>query len=91
VLDSQSELFNMAHLLQSMNAKAGETLCLISLFCFQVRCEEELIEAIETATGAKKDCLCFIEVIVHKDDTSKELLEWGSRVAAANGRPPNPQ
>ena len=57
----------------------------------QVRCEEELIEAIETATGAKKDCLCFIEVIVHKDDTSKELLEWGSRVSAANSRPPNPQ
>ncbi|GER38224.1 pyruvate decarboxylase family protein, partial [Striga asiatica] len=42
-----------------------------------------LIEAIETATGPKKDCLCFIEVIVHKDDTSKELLEWGSRVSAA--------
>ena len=38
------------------------------------RCEEELIEAIETANGEKKDCLCFIEVIVH---TSEELLEWG--------------
>ncbi|TQD79486.1 hypothetical protein C1H46_034950 [Malus baccata] len=57
----------------------------------KVRCEEELIEAIETATGAKKDSLCFIEVIVHKDDTSKELLEWGSGVSAANSRPPNPQ
>ncbi|TQD83230.1 hypothetical protein C1H46_031193 [Malus baccata] len=57
----------------------------------KVRCEEELIEAIETANGAKKDSLCFIEVIVHKDDTSKELLEWGSRVSAANSRPPNPQ
>ncbi|XP_019188555.1 PREDICTED: pyruvate decarboxylase 2-like isoform X2 [Ipomoea nil] len=53
--------------------------------------EEDLIKAIETATGEKADCLCFIEVIVHKDDTSKELLEWGSRVASANGRPPNPQ
>ncbi|KAJ9545218.1 hypothetical protein OSB04_024925 [Centaurea solstitialis] len=53
--------------------------------------EEDLIEAIETATGAKKDCLCFIEVMAHKDDTSKELLEWGSRVSAANSRPPNPQ
>ncbi|THU66073.1 hypothetical protein C4D60_Mb05t10350 [Musa balbisiana] len=51
----------------------------------------ELKEAIEAAMGAKKDCLCFIEVIVHKDDTSKELLEWGSRVSAANSRPPNPQ
>ncbi|KAL7169605.1 hypothetical protein ACSBR2_034610 [Camellia fascicularis] len=58
---------------------------------FQVRYEEELIEAIDTAMGAKSDCLWFIEVIVHKDDTSKELLEWGSRVSAANSRPPNPQ
>ncbi|CAK9143864.1 unnamed protein product [Ilex paraguariensis] len=57
----------------------------------KVRYEEELIEAIKTATNAKKDCLCFIEVIAHKDDTSKELLEWGSRVSAANSRPPNPQ
>ncbi|KAK7286922.1 hypothetical protein RJT34_22284 [Clitoria ternatea] len=57
----------------------------------KVTCEEELIQAIGTATGEKKDCLCFIEVIVHKDDTSKELLEWGSRVCSANSRPPNPQ
>uniref|UniRef100_A0A0D6QR85 pyruvate decarboxylase n=1 Tax=Araucaria cunninghamii TaxID=56994 RepID=A0A0D6QR85_ARACU len=57
----------------------------------KVKTEEELIEAIKTAQGPKKDCLCFIEVIVHKDDTSKELLEWGSRVSAANSRPPNPQ
>ncbi|KAJ1699031.1 hypothetical protein LUZ63_007543 [Rhynchospora breviuscula] len=57
----------------------------------KVRCEEELKAAIKTATGPKQDCLCFIEVIVHKNDTSKELLEWGSRVSAANSRPPNPQ
>ncbi|KAE7995814.1 hypothetical protein FH972_000581 [Carpinus fangiana] len=57
----------------------------------KVRKEDELTEAIATATGAQKDSLCFIEVFVHKDDTSKELLEWGSRVASANGRPPNPQ
>ncbi|GAB4831382.1 Pyruvate decarboxylase 1 [Ancistrocladus abbreviatus] len=57
----------------------------------KVRTEDELSTAIATATGAKKDSLCFIEVIVHKDDTSKELLEWGSRVSAANSRPPNPQ
>ncbi|TQD99760.1 hypothetical protein C1H46_014612 [Malus baccata] len=57
----------------------------------KVRTEEELTEAIATATKEKKDCLCFIEVIAHKDDTSKELLEWGSRVSAANSRPPNPQ
>eukprot|EP00262_Sarcandra_glabra_P013681 TRINITY_DN385_c0_g2_i10.p1 TRINITY_DN385_c0_g2~~TRINITY_DN385_c0_g2_i10.p1 ORF type:complete len:582 (+),score=38.12 TRINITY_DN385_c0_g2_i10:185-1930(+) len=57
----------------------------------KVRTEEELKEAIEKVTGPKKESLCFIEVIVHKDDTSKELLEWGSRVSAANSRPPNPQ
>ncbi|KAL0307955.1 UNVERIFIED_CONTAM: Pyruvate decarboxylase 2 [Sesamum angustifolium] len=57
----------------------------------KVNCEEELIAAIETATGEKQDCLCFIELIVHKDDTSRELLEWGSRVCSANSRPPNLQ
>jgi pyruvate decarboxylase len=61
------------------------------ILCSQVRTEEELKEALKAALGPKKDCLCFIEVIVHKDDTSKELLEWGSRVSAANSRPPNPQ
>lgn len=57
----------------------------------QVRTEVELEEAIKIATGEHKDSLCFIETILHKDDTSKELLEWGSRVSAANSRPPNPQ
>ncbi|TVU21718.1 hypothetical protein EJB05_31373 [Eragrostis curvula] len=65
----------------------GEGKC----YTAKVRTEEELKEAIEAALGPKKDCLCFIEVIVHKDDTSKELLEWGSRVSEANSRPPNPQ
>ncbi|TQD88229.1 hypothetical protein C1H46_026290 [Malus baccata] len=57
----------------------------------KVRTEVDLTEAIAKATGVHKDSLCFIEVFVHKDDTSKELLEWGSRVSAANSRPPNPQ
>ncbi|KAF2305224.1 hypothetical protein GH714_003162 [Hevea brasiliensis] len=57
----------------------------------KVRTEDELTEAIATATGEQKNSLCFIEVLVHKDDTSKELLEWGSRVSSANSRPPNPQ
>ncbi|KAI3819472.1 hypothetical protein L1987_13311 [Smallanthus sonchifolius] len=61
------------------------------LWTAKVKSEEELIEAISTATGEKEDHLCFIEVFVHKDDTSKELLEWGSRVCSANSRPPNPQ
>ena len=76
-----------------MNPKArGNTfLIFLVLHLIWVRCEEKLIEAIETETEPKKDCLCFIEVIIHKDDTNKELLEWGSRVAVANGRRPNPQ
>ncbi|KAF9680056.1 hypothetical protein SADUNF_Sadunf06G0080300 [Salix dunnii] len=57
----------------------------------KVFCEDDLVEAIKTATGPEKDSLCFIEVIAHKDDTSKELLQWGSRVSAANSRQPNPQ
>ncbi|KAF7021324.1 hypothetical protein CFC21_034298 [Triticum aestivum] len=57
----------------------------------KVRTEEELEEAIEASLGPHKDSLCFIEVIVHKDDTSKELLVWGARLFAANSRPPNPQ
>eukprot|EP00262_Sarcandra_glabra_P013682 TRINITY_DN385_c0_g2_i11.p1 TRINITY_DN385_c0_g2~~TRINITY_DN385_c0_g2_i11.p1 ORF type:complete len:582 (+),score=55.01 TRINITY_DN385_c0_g2_i11:179-1924(+) len=65
----------------------GEGKCWTS----KVRTEEELITAIEAAKGEQADCLCFIEVLLHKDDTSKELLEWGSRVSAANSRPPNPQ
>eukprot|EP00898_Chlorokybus_atmophyticus_P007340 jgi/Chlat1/7607/Chrsp64S07108 len=57
----------------------------------RVTTEEELQEAIATAVGEEKESLCFIEVILDRDDCSKELLEWGSRVAAANSRPPNPQ
>ncbi|GMH27132.1 hypothetical protein Nepgr_028975 [Nepenthes gracilis] len=57
----------------------------------KVQTEDELTAAIATAREAEKDSLCFIEAIVHKDDTSKELLEWGSRVSDANSRPPNPQ
>ena len=29
--------------------------------------------------------------VCHRDDCSKELLEWGSRVAAANSRLASPQ
>ncbi|KAL7611585.1 hypothetical protein Lser_V15G06374 [Lactuca serriola] len=65
----------------------GEGKCWTS----KVFCEEELVEAIKTATKKKKDCLCFIEVVVHRADSSKDTLEWGARVAAAGGRAPNPQ
>lgn len=61
-----------------------------SLFAVRCRTESEFDAALEEAKG-REDALCFIEVVVDKDDCSKELLEWGSRVAAANGRAPNPQ
>lgn len=82
---------NTPNTLASWNGDNGLIVGHEGFHLFTVRCEEELIEAIAMATGEKKDCLCFIEVIVHKDDTSKELLEWGSRVSSADSRPPNPQ
>ncbi|KAG6432463.1 hypothetical protein SASPL_104039 [Salvia splendens] len=71
--------------------------CLVDAICngrgkcwtTKVGCEEELIEVIDGAMGANKDCLCFIEVMVHKDDTSRELLQMGTICSAANSRPPN--
>lgn len=91
MLDCQGESFLTLYSPQTSLVPCVCVNLFMHAFPFQVFCEEELVEAIATATGPKKDCLCFIEVIVHKDDTSKELLEWGSRVSAANSRPPNPQ
>lgn len=59
---------------------------------YKATTEGEAKTALEEALSEERaDCLNFIECIVDRDDCSKELLEWGSRVAAANGRPPNPQ
>ncbi|XP_022144024.1 pyruvate decarboxylase 1-like [Momordica charantia] len=54
----------------------------------KVQTEEELMIAIETAIEDQKDSLCFIEAIVHRDDTSKELLGFGNRILAANSHSP---
>lgn len=48
------------------------------------------MNAIEIVLEERKDYLCFIEVIVHRDDTSRELLEFGSKFAAVSSRPPRP-
>lgn len=53
----------------------------------RVTTEGELQSAIKTAL-AHKGGPSFIEVMLDRDDCSKELLEWGSRVAANNSRPP---
>ncbi|MGE9295770.1 MAG: thiamine pyrophosphate-binding protein [Puniceicoccales bacterium] len=47
----------------------------------------ELDEAIKTAL-AHEDGPCLIELTIDRDDCSKELLEWGTRVAAVNSAPP---
>lgn len=57
------------------------------LFTIKARTENEFVAALQ-ACRDRPDHLCFLEVAIHKEDCSKELLEWGSRVAAANSRPP---
>ncbi len=53
----------------------------------RVTTEGELQKAIKTAL-THKGGPSFIEVMLDRDDCSKELLEWGSRVASNNSRPP---
>ena len=53
----------------------------------RVNTEGELQAAIKKALS-HKDGPSFIEVTLDRDDCSKELLEWGSRVASNNSRPP---
>lgn len=60
------------------------------LFTARATTETELQAAIAEAV-AKPDHLAFIEFVIDRDDCSRELLEWGSRVAAANGRAPDPR
>ncbi|EEF47751.1 pyruvate decarboxylase, putative [Ricinus communis] len=72
--------WNYTELVNAMDNAVGR--------CWTVGCGEELIRAMETAMVDKKECLCFIEVIVHRDDTSKELLQFVCRLASANSRPP---
>eukprot|EP00930_Biecheleria_cincta_P055547 TRINITY_DN41865_c0_g1_i1.p1 TRINITY_DN41865_c0_g1~~TRINITY_DN41865_c0_g1_i1.p1 ORF type:complete len:581 (-),score=109.98 TRINITY_DN41865_c0_g1_i1:185-1927(-) len=57
------------------------------LYTKKAETEGDLIQAI-AATKQLPDTLCFIECVTARDDCSKELLEWGARVAAANARPP---
>ena len=60
-------------------------------FAARATTEEEFAAAMAEACGAQAEKLCFIEAVVHRDDCSMELLEWGSLVAKANSRPPAPQ
>ena len=53
---------------------------------FKAKSEGELQKAIKKSLTHKG--LSLIEVIIDRDDCSKELLEWGSKVAANNSRGP---
>jgi pyruvate decarboxylase len=52
----------------------------------RVGTEGELAKAITEATD--HDGPSLIEVLIDRDDCSKNLLEWGGHVARNNGRPP---
>lgn len=52
----------------------------------RVKTVGELSEAISKAES--HDGLALIECVIDRDDCTQELLDWGSRVAAANSRHP---
>jgi len=54
----------------------------------RVRTEGEAQDAIHKALA--HDGLSVIEVVLNKDDCSRDLLEWGTRVGASNARPYKP-
>jgi pyruvate decarboxylase len=81
---NQIKNWNYTALIEAFQNKEG------ALWTAKVQTEPELKAALQKAQE-HHDKLCFIEVLVHRDDCSRELLEWGSRVASANSRPPNPQ
>jgi TPP-dependent 2-oxoacid decarboxylase len=54
----------------------------------QVRTEGEAQDAIHKALA--HDGLSVIEAVIDKDDCSRDLLEWGTRVCASNARPYKP-
>lgn len=58
------------------------------LYTAKVNTEPELVDALATALKEKTDHVCFLELQIDTHDCSKELLEFGARVANANGRGP---
>lgn len=52
---------------------------------FKVSTFQELLDVIKLIPTL--DCLCFIEIMLDKDDCNKNLLDWGARVATYNSRP----
>jgi pyruvate decarboxylase len=72
------KMWDYAGLINVFNNNTGNGLGLKARTC------GEFVEALEKAD--KHDGLALIEVFMNRDDCTAELLEWGSRVARANGR-----
>ncbi|MDI1351188.1 MAG: thiamine pyrophosphate-dependent enzyme, partial [bacterium] len=72
--------WNYADLIGVFNGEHG------TARAFKAGTHQTLLDAI--AAAEQSDTLCFIEVILDKDDCNKNLLEWGARVATYNGRLP---
>ncbi|MBW4442041.1 MAG: hypothetical protein KME10_12535 [Plectolyngbya sp. WJT66-NPBG17] len=70
--------WDYAGLVQVFNAGEGEG------WSCRAQTVGELIEAVSQAQAHSG--LALIECVIDRDDCTKELLEWGSRVAAANSR-----
>jgi len=81
--DGPYNVINNWHYADLVNVFNGEA---YKARAFKASTHKELLDVIKEAK--KADALCFIEVILDKDDCNKHLLEWGARVAAYNNRPP---
>jgi pyruvate decarboxylase len=67
--------WNYSKLLSVFNPDGERT------FSAQVRTEEDMVAAVAAATGEMASRTCLIEVILDKDDCSRELLEFGARLS----------
>ncbi|MEV5705091.1 thiamine pyrophosphate-dependent enzyme [Actinoallomurus sp. NPDC052274] len=75
--------WDYAGLIHPWNAEDGDGLGI------RATTGEELASAIERARKHKGGPV-LIECQIQHDDCSRQLLKWGSRVAHANARPPQP-
>ena len=73
--------WNYADLVPAFNGVDGNG------WACRVRTEGEAVDAIAKALA--HDGVSLIEVIIDKDDCSRDLLEWGTRVCNSNARQPN--
>lgn len=74
--------WNYAELMGVFNGSAGNG------WGCRCRTEGEVAQAIQKALA--HDGPCLIEVVIDRDDCSRDLLEWGTRVCANNCRLPVP-